>query len=80
MFWNMNLNRHLYVKDDDPFLFYRMITNLAAKNLGQGGRLYFEINQYLGEETESLLSEKNFQTSLKKDIFGVDRMLRGIKL
>lgn len=70
----------LYVKDENPLLFYRMIIELAAENLPQGGRLYFEINQYLGKETEALLTEKNFHTSMKKDIFGVDRMLRGIKL
>lgn len=69
----------LYVKDNDPLIFYRKIIKLAAKHLNPGGKLYFEINQYLGKETETLLTEKNFQTRLKKDIFGVDRMLRGIK-
>jgi release factor glutamine methyltransferase len=69
----------LYVKDENPLIFYRKITELAADNLKTGGKLYFEINQYLGENTEALLAEKNFATSLKKDIFGVDRMLRGIK-
>ena len=69
----------LYVKDEDPLIFYRQISKLAANNLKPGGKLYFEINQYLGKETEALLTEKNFQTRLKKDIFGVDRMLRGIK-
>lgn len=70
----------LYVKDDDPLLFYRKIAELASINLEPGGKLYFEINQYLGKETEALLVEKNFQTRLKKDIFGVDRVLRGNKL
>jgi release factor glutamine methyltransferase len=70
----------LYVKDEDPLLFYRKIADLADQNLVPKGKLYFEINQYLGKETEVLLTEKNFQTRLKKDIFGVDRMLRGIKL
>lgn len=69
----------LYVKDEDPLVFYRKITSLAARNLKPGGKLYFEINQYLGKDTEALLTEKNFQTSSKKDIFGVDRMIRGIK-
>lgn len=70
----------LYVKDEDPLLFYRKITGLASINLGPGGKLFFEINQYLGKETQALLAKKNFQTRLKKDIFGVDRMLRGVKL
>ena len=69
----------LYVKDEDPLLFYRKITTLAAENLSSGGKLYLEINQYLGKETEALLKQKNFQTTLKKDIFGAERMLKGVK-
>lgn len=69
----------LFVKDEDPLLFYRKITSLASQNLPFHGSLYFEINQYLGKETEDLLLEKNFQTTLKKDIFGAERMLKGVK-
>ncbi|WP_029037439.1 peptide chain release factor N(5)-glutamine methyltransferase [Salinimicrobium xinjiangense] len=69
----------LYVKDEDPLLFYRKISELASHHLKAGGKLYFEINQYLRKETEALLAEKNFQTRLKKDIFGVHRMLKGSK-
>ncbi|WP_324719476.1 peptide chain release factor N(5)-glutamine methyltransferase [Salinimicrobium sp. HB62] len=69
----------LYVKDEDPLLFYNKITTLAAENLPPGGKLFFEINQYLGKETETLLQKKNFQTTLKKDIFGAERMLKGVK-
>ncbi|MGM0934759.1 MAG: peptide chain release factor N(5)-glutamine methyltransferase [Bacteroidota bacterium] len=69
----------LYVKDDDPLIFYRKITGLAQKNLVPGGKLYFEINQYLGAETEELLQEYGFKTELRKDIYGNFRMLKGIK-
>lgn len=69
----------LYVQDADPLLFYEKITELAAGALKPSGTLYFEINQYLGKETEALLRKKDFLTSLKKDIFGVDRMLKGVK-
>jgi release factor glutamine methyltransferase len=69
----------LYVKDANPLLFYEKITALAAGALQPSGKLYFEINQYLGKETEELLRKKDFLTSLKKDIFGVDRMLKGVK-
>ncbi|GHA34809.1 release factor glutamine methyltransferase [Salinimicrobium marinum] len=67
----------LYVKDEDPLAFYRKITELATKNIKKGGSLYFEINQYLGEETKALLTNNYFTASLKKDIFGNDRMLKG---
>lgn len=69
----------LYVRDEDPLIFYRKISELAKDALQPEGALYFEINQYLGAETEAILKKKNFQTQLKKDIFGVDRMLKGVK-
>lgn len=70
----------LYVKDEDPLLFYRRITQLAAAALEKNGKLYFEINQYLSQETEQILIENGFRTELKKDIFGNFRMLKGESL
>lgn len=67
----------LYVKDEDPLLFYRRITRLAQTALGKSGKLYFEINQYLSKETEQILIENDFRTEIKKDIFGNFRMLKG---
>lgn len=69
----------LYVKDHDPLLFYEKISELAVNSLKNKGAVYFEINQYLGEETEKILIGKNFRTILKKDIFEVDRMLKGTR-
>lgn len=68
----------LYVKDENPLLFYDKITRLAKTGLKENGALYFEINQYLGAETAEFLRQNNFSSSLKKDIFGNDRMLKGI--
>ncbi|MBK5191628.1 MAG: peptide chain release factor N(5)-glutamine methyltransferase [Flavobacteriaceae bacterium] len=69
----------LYVKDTDPLIFYRKITKLAQAGLQENGNLYFEINQYLANETEEILKNPGFKTGLKKDIFGNYRMLRGRK-
>lgn len=69
----------LYVKDHDPLLFYEKISELAVNSLKSNGTVYFEINQYLGKETKRILTGKNFHTILKKDIFEVDRMLKGTK-
>lgn len=70
----------LYVKNEDPLIFYRRITFLAATSLEKNGKLYFEINQYLDKETEQLLKENGFTTELKKDIFGNFRILKGEKI
>ncbi len=67
----------LFVKDNNPLLFYDRIAELAKKHLSKNGSLYFEINQYLGNKTVELLKQKGFQNvKLKKDLFGVDRMIK----
>jgi release factor glutamine methyltransferase len=66
----------LFVDDNDALIFYRKIAELAQKNLSENGQLYFEINQYLGQETVDLLQKMNFKNiELRKDIYGNDRMI-----
>ncbi|WGK94645.1 MULTISPECIES: peptide chain release factor N(5)-glutamine methyltransferase [Flavobacterium] len=70
----------LFVADDDALIFYRKIAQLALKNLNQTGQLYFEINQYLGQEMLDLLQEMNFKdTVLRKDIYGNNRMTKSTR-
>lgn len=67
----------LFVEDNDALLFYRKIAELAKKSLTENGKLYFEINQYLGKETVELLEDLGFKNiELKKDIYGNDRMIQ----
>jgi release factor glutamine methyltransferase len=66
----------LFVEDNDALLFYRKIAELATKNLSLEGKLFFEINQYLGKETVELLEKMHFKNcELRKDIYGNDRMI-----
>lgn len=66
----------LFVSNTDPLLFYKKIGTLAFKSLTQEGRLYFEINEYLGQEMRGLLESIGFTNiSLKRDMFGKDRMM-----
>lgn len=68
----------LFVDDRDALLFYRKIADLALKNLAGNGRLYFEINQYLGKQMMDLLEQKGFaQIELRQDIYGNNRMVSG---
>ena len=67
----------LFVADEDALIFYRKIANLAQTYLEPNGNLYFEVNQYLGQETYQLLKEIGFTNiELRKDIYGNDRMIR----
>lgn len=66
----------LFVDDADPLVFYRKIATLAKKYLKPGGKLYYEINQYLGPETVELLEGQGFSNIvLRKDFMGNDRMI-----
>ena len=66
----------LFVDDYDALLFYRKIAQLALKSLSPNGKLFFEINQYLGEETLELLTKLGFKNiELRKDFVGNDRMI-----
>ncbi|MEQ8219325.1 MAG: peptide chain release factor N(5)-glutamine methyltransferase [Arenibacter sp.] len=68
----------LFVSDGDPLIFYKKITCFALGHLRKSGILFFEINQYLGEEMKQLLRAENFsEIEIRKDMFGNDRMLKG---
>lgn len=66
----------LFVEDNDPFIFYRKIAELAQKSLTENGLLFFEINQYLGEEMQQMVSEYFKIIELRKDLQGNDRMMK----
>ena len=66
----------LFVEDSDALLFYRKIAQLALKSLSPNGKLFFEINQYLGKETVELVEQLGFKNiELRKDFMGNDRMI-----
>jgi len=66
----------LFVSDENPLIFYKSITDFAYSNLNPNGYLFFEINEYLWEETLQVLIDKGFKNiELKKDMQGKDRMI-----
>ncbi|MHA7844155.1 MAG: peptide chain release factor N(5)-glutamine methyltransferase [Winogradskyella sp.] len=70
----------LFVENSNPLIFYKAITDFAVDKLKSNGSLYFEINQYLGQETKKLLVGAEFKDiQLRKDLNGNDRMLKGTK-
>ncbi|UYQ93993.1 peptide chain release factor N(5)-glutamine methyltransferase [Chitinophaga horti] len=70
----------LFVPDNDPLLFYRYIGTLALQKLPTGGKLYFEINEALGNEVVELLQSQGFtDVTLRADLFGKHRMVSATK-
>jgi release factor glutamine methyltransferase len=68
----------LFVDDKNPLIFYKKIAELAKEHLTKDGKLFFEINQYLGEEMSTMLTDVGFSTELRKDIFNNDRMTKSV--
>lgn len=70
----------LFVTDDDPLLFYRVIAGMSLEKLKSGGRIFFECNEFNAGEVAEMLGQSGF-TSIesRKDICGADRMVRAVK-
>jgi release factor glutamine methyltransferase len=71
----------LFVPDDDALRFYRAIAEWGmTEALKPGGSIYVEINQALGKETVALFENYGYkEVTLRKDIYGNDRMVKGVK-
>ena len=70
----------LFVRDNDPLIFYSALANFGNKYLHKNGALFVEINQALGIQTQDVFEQKNYTTLLKKDLFENDRMIVATKL
>ena len=66
----------LFVPDEDPLLFYRKIVLFAKSHLSVQGMIFLEINEALGNEVVSLFEKNGFETELRKDLQGRDRMVK----
>ena len=63
----------LFVPDSDPLLFYRRIAEMKAAK-----HLFFEINQAYGQDVCNMLKQLDYQQiTLKRDIYGNERMVYG---
>lgn len=68
----------LFVPDNDPLRFYSAIASLAG-SLKSPITTYLEINEAFGKETADLFSAQGFETIIRKDINGKERMVRATK-
>lgn len=70
----------LFVDNDQPLIFYETILAFSHHHLNDGGKIYFEINEFYGNEMKALLEKNNFvEIEIHQDVNGKDRMIRGIK-
>lgn len=65
----------LFVPDQDPLLFYRVIGEKGKQLLKPGGKLYFEIHEKFGSEVAELLTSLGYQeVKVMKDLNGKERI------
>ncbi len=70
----------LFVEDENPLIFYRVITGFAEQQLSENGKLYFEINEKFGKEVKDILCSFGFSgVKIIKDINGKERIVKGVK-
>ncbi len=70
----------LFVSDEDPLLFYRVIARMALCELLPGGVLYFEINSRMNDACCAMLQTMGFvSVEAYRDFRGLYRMIRAVK-
>jgi release factor glutamine methyltransferase len=68
----------LFVEDSDPLIFYKGILTIAKKILEPPGRIYFEINEALGNDMAELMASFGFlKICLVSDLNGKERIIKG---
>jgi release factor glutamine methyltransferase len=69
----------LFVPDDDPIQFYKVIGNIATQKLKPGGTLYLEIHHDYAKNIMEWYKAKGFLMELRKDFSGNNRMIKVYK-
>ncbi len=68
----------LFVPNQSPLLFYKVISEKAKNHLKKGAKLYFEINEAFGNEVATLMKVNGFDhVEIHKDLNGKDRFVSG---
>jgi release factor glutamine methyltransferase len=70
----------LFVSDDDPMIFYKAISIKAFGVLRPGGLIALEINERLGSDVVSVLTQAGFHSvQTVKDLFRKERIVKGLR-
>ena len=66
----------LFVPNEDPLIFYRVIAEKGKKLLKSSGKIYFEINERFGQDVVELLNRLDYHNArLINDLNGKDRIV-----
>jgi len=73
---NFEPNIALFVSNEDPLIFYRVMARLGKQYLSPHGQLFFELHYDQGRALLALFDVMGYHAELRQDMFGKDRMLR----
>ncbi|HEU4471271.1 MAG TPA: peptide chain release factor N(5)-glutamine methyltransferase [Flavisolibacter sp.] len=75
----LNYEPHLalFVPDEDPLLFYRTLANFGSHRLYEGGTIYVEVHENLGQDVIALFKSGGYENiEIRKDMQGKERMIK----
>jgi len=70
----------IFVEDNDPLVFYRVISEKARKMLSENGKIYFEINPLFWWDIEEMMKKLGYRNiHVIKDLSGKERFIKADK-
>ena len=76
---NYEPHEALFVRDDNPLVFYERISDLSLECLAENGELYFEINPLFADSLKKMLEKKGFsEVSIIRDSYGKERFISSV--
>ena len=69
----------LFVPNEDALLFYKAFIQFGTHRLYEGSSIYAELHFDKASEVEQLFQEAGYDTTIKEDMQGVERMIRAVK-
>jgi len=69
----------LFVPDEDPIVFYKLIGQLAIQKLLPGAAVFLEIHHDYAKEIMEWYEKNGFYLELRKDFSGNNRMIKAVR-
>ncbi len=68
----------LFVPENDPLLFYKVIFHFAQQKLNPGGKVYLEVNESYAGDVSDYFEKNGWRTEILRDMYGKERMVKAI--
>ncbi len=69
----------LFIDNKDPIIFYEKIAKFSQSHLKKQGKIYVEVHEEKANEVMQAFNKDGFETEIKKDIYGKERMIKSTR-